>query len=266
MALFQADFFSPSLSRITTFNILIPNDILPGMRVGNPHYLRGIKTLFLLHGYSGSNKDWLTSSAVSELSIKYNLAVIMPSGENSFYLDGKGTGKAFCQFIGKDLVEYTCKTFGLSDKREDIFIGGYSMGGFGALHSALVYPDTFGKVFALSSALIIHNIMNIPSDFKDGIADFEYYQSVFGDLENLETSENNPEYLIHKLIDKGVEIPEIYMFCGTEDFLIEQNRSFYQFLLEKRIDAKYEEHPGSHDWTFWNRYLESAVLWLLTRK
>lgn len=102
MALFQIDYFSTSLSRITNFNVLIPNDILPGMSVNNPHYLRGAKTLILLHGYSGSNKDWLSSSAVSELSIKYNLAVIMPSGENSFYLDGKGTGKAFCQFIGKD--------------------------------------------------------------------------------------------------------------------------------------------------------------------
>lgn len=265
MALFQADFFSPSLSRITSFNILIPNDILPGMCAGNPHYLRGVKTLVLLHGYSGSNKDWLTSSAVAELSIKYNLAIIMPSGENSFYLDGKGTGKAFCQFIGKDLVEYTKKTFGLSDKNEDIFIGGYSMGGFGALHTALVYPDTFGKVFALSSALIIHNIMNMSSDFKDGFADFDYYQSVFGDLENLDTSENNPEYIIQNMIKNGREIPGIFMLCGTEDFLIEQNRAFHQFLISERVDVQYEEHPGSHDWNFWNRYLEPAILWMLLK-
>ncbi len=265
MALFQIDFFSQSLSRITNINILLPNDILPGMCAGNPHYLRGVKTLVLLHGYSGSNKDWLSSSAVSELSIRYNLAIIMPSGENSFYLDGKATGKAFCQFIGKDLVEYTCKTFGLSDKKEDIFIGGYSMGGFGALHTALVYPDTFGKVFALSSALIIHDIMNIPCDYKDGIADFDYYQSVFGDLENLDTSVNNPEYLIRKLTKEGREIPGIFMTCGTEDFLIEQNRAFHQFLINENIDVKYEEQPGIHDWNFWNRCLEPAILWLLLK-
>ena len=263
MALFQIDYFSVSLSRIINFNILIPNDIPSGMSAGNPHYLRGVKTLFLLHGYSGSNRDWLFSSAASELSIKYNLAMIMPSGENSFYLDGKGTGKAFCRFVGEELVQYTCKTFGLSDKKEDIFIGGYSMGGFGALHTALAYPDTFGKAVALSSALIIHDIKNMPMDSHDGFADYDYYQSVFGDLKNLDTSENNPEYVIRKLKDAGREIPGIFMTCGTEDFLIEQNRALYQFLCNENIDVNYQEHPGAHNWDFWNRYMEPAILWLL---
>jgi len=139
------------------------------------------------------------------------------------------------------------------------------MGGFGALHTALTYTDTFGKIFAMSSALIIHDIMNIPVDYKDGIADFDYYQSVFGDLKSLDTSKNNPEYLIRKLIKDDVEMPEIFMLCGTEDFLIEQNRAFHQFLISERIDVRYEEHPGTHDWNFWNRYLEPAILWLLLK-
>lgn len=262
MALIQVDFYSKALSKITGFTMVLPNDTIPEMIVNNEHYQRPMKTLFLLHGYSGSNKDWILGSSVQEMALKYNMAVIMPSGDNSFYLDGKGTGKAYGQYVGEELVEYVRKTFGLSVKKEDTFIGGYSMGGFGAIHTGLAYPETFGKIIALSSALIIHNIKNIEEDFKDFIADFYYYTSVFGDLHKLEASQNNPEVLIRKRKEEGQVIPLIYMACGTEDFLIENNRAFHNFLKEEDIDVHYVEGPGVHDWNFWNTYLEPGIQWL----
>ena len=69
----------------------------------------------------------------------------MPAGENSFYLNGKGTGRGYETFTAVELPAYCQKTFGLSDKPEDNFIGGLSMGGFGAIHTALKYPEYFGK-------------------------------------------------------------------------------------------------------------------------
>lgn len=263
MALIQVDFFSEALARTTGVNVLLPNDAMPYMTENNPNYQREMKTLYLLHGFSGSNKDWLMGSLIQELSLKYNMAVVMPSGENSFYLDGKGIGKAYCRFVGEELVAYISKTFGLPTRREDTFIGGLSMGGFGAIHTALAYPDTFGKTVGLSSALIIHTIEHMEKGFKDGIADYDYYVSTFGDLNNLENSVNNPEYLIHQLKEKGLLIPHIYMACGSEDFLIEQNRAFRSFLTDVEVDVCYEESPGVHDWVFWNRYLEPSIQWLL---
>lgn len=264
MAVFQVDFFSQALAKSTCFHMVLPNDVPPMMRENNVNYNRKMKTLFLLHGFSGSSKDWLLGSSVQELSIKYNMAVIMPSGDNSFYLDGKGTGRAYGKFVGSELVEYVRKTFNLAMVKEDTFIGGLSMGGFGAIHTGLSYPETFGKIVGLSSALIIHNIKNIKEGFKDGIADYDYYNLVFGDLSQLENSENNPEYLIKKLKSEGQAIPPIYMACGTEDFLIEENRKFYQFLQDEAVDAHYIESPGLHDWKFWNDYLEPSIEWLLS--
>lgn len=265
MALIQADFYSLALSKITNFNILLPNDVLPEMIEGNENYHREMKTLYLLHGYSGNSKDWLLGSSIQELAIKYNLAVVMPSGDNSFYLDAKGTGRAYCQYVGKELIEYTRKTFGLANRKENTYIGGISMGGFGAIHTGLTFPDTFARIISFSSALIIHNIKNMQEDEKDEIADYYYYRSVFGDLKKLEQSSNNPEYLIRKLKEQGEIIPPVYMVCGTEDFLLEQNRSFHRFLMAEGIDVKYKESPGMHDWPFWNQQVEASIQWLLDR-
>ena len=140
MALLQVNTFSQALSRIITFHIILPNDAPPEMLAGNSNYDRPMKTLYLLHGFSGSTQDWLTGSLIQELALKYNLAVVMPAGENSFYLNGKGTGRGYETFTAVELPAYCQKTFGLSDKPEDNFIGGLSMGGFGAIHTALKYP------------------------------------------------------------------------------------------------------------------------------
>lgn len=263
MALVQMDFFSKSLAGTTSFYVVLPNDISPETLIGNEYYHRKMKTLYLLHGYTGTHKDWLLGSSVQEMAFKYNLAVVMPSGGNSFYLDGKGTGKAYSQYVGKELIEYTRNVFGLSDKKEDTFIGGYSMGGFGAIHTGLAFPETFNKVIALSSALIVHGIEHQKEDYKNPIADYYYYSSVFGDLDQLDTSLNNPEYQIHVMKEKGITIPPIYMACGTEDFLLNENRAFHQFLMDEKVDVTYIESPGVHNWAFWNEYLEPAIQWML---
>lgn len=264
MAVFQVDYFSKALEKHTIFHMILPNDLPPMMIGSNPNYNRKTKLLILLHGYSGSSKDWLYGSLISELAAKYNLAVVMPSGDNSFYLDGKGTGKAYCRFVGQELVEYVKRTFNLSAEKDDTYIAGLSMGGFGAIHTGLYYPETFGKVVGLSSAMIIHNIKNKTEDFKDGIADYDYYTSVFGRLDQLENSDNNPEYLIKKLKEENIQIPKIYMACGTEDFLLEENRAFYKFLTDEQVDVTYIEGPGAHTWEFWNAYLEPSIKWLLS--
>lgn len=263
MSTMKISFASQMLKRIVEFNLILPNDLPEEMIIENQCYKREIKTLYLLHGFGGNCNDWLYGSLAQELSVKYNLAIVMPSGENSFYLDGRGAGKLYGEFIGRELVGYIRRVFGLSDKKENTFIGGLSMGGFGAIRNALKYNDTFGKVFALSSALIVNEIKNQKQGFKNLVADYDYYVNTFGDLSKLEESENNPEYLVKKLKSENKEIPPIFMACGTEDFLLETNREFYEFLLNQKVEINYEESPGTHDWKFWNEYLEKSINWLL---
>lgn len=259
----QVNFFSNSLLRNVTYHMFLPNDLPEDVKKVNEHYHRGMKTLYLLHGYSGNTLDWMLGSLTQQLAGKYNLAIVMPSGENSFYLDAKGRGRAYGRFVGEEIVEYTQRTFGLSNKPEDNFIGGLSMGGFGAIRAGLKYNHTFGKIFGLSSAFIIHQIKNKEEGFVDAIADYDYYTSIFGDLSKLEESENNPEYLVKQLIEKNDGIPSIYLACGTEDFLYDNNIQFRDFLVAQHVDLTYKESPGIHNWEFWNESLEPSIQWAL---
>lgn len=92
------------------------------------------------------------------------------------------------------------------------------MGGFGAIHTGLCYPQTFGKMFGLSSALIIHDIEGMKPGESNGVADYDYYERIFGDLDHLDESMNNPEAVIRKRLKAGEKIQPIFMACGAEDF------------------------------------------------
>nr|WP_317378431.1 alpha/beta hydrolase family protein [uncultured Faecalimonas sp.] len=266
MSVLQINKYSIALSRLITFHVILPDDAIPMMIEGNKNYERKPKTLYLLHGFSGNTTDWLYGSRIQELAMKYNLAVVLPSGENSFYLNGKGTGRAYETFVGVELPDYCTKTFGFSDKPEDNFIGGLSMGGFGAIHTALKYPKRFGKMFGLSSAMIQYDIAGMKPGEKNEIADYDYYLQVFGNLEHLDTSENNPDYLIREKKKRGEKIQPVFMACGTEDFILKNNRVFRDFLNSQNVDLTYYESEGIHDWKFWNQYLEPAICWGLEEK
>ena len=263
MSYFEGNYYSMALQKQVSLSIILPNDAISFFTQGNKHYERAPKTLYLLHGFSENHRAWLSGSSIQEIALRYNLAVVMPCGDNSFYLNQKGTGRQYANFVGEELVNYVTKTFGLSDKREDTFVGGLSMGGFGAIHTGVMFGDTFSKVVALSSAMIIHEIKNQKPGYSNGIADYDYYCTTFGDLEVLETSEKNPEYIMKKRKAEGKPLPPIYMAVGTEDFLIEHNREFHRFLEEEDMEVVYYESEGAHDWKFWNSYIEPAVQWLL---
>ena len=260
-------FYSAALCGQVNFSFVLTDDFPPFIRQNNSYYNRPAKTLYLLHGYSGNDADWEYNGIAEDVAAKYNLNVIMVNGGNEFYLDRPASGRQYCTFTGKEIVDFTRKAFGLSDRREDTLVGGLSMGGFGALHTGLAWPDTFGGVIALSSALILHAIAGMkPGTIQQDImANFDYYHEVFGDLDHVLASDANPEVLYDRLAREGHVIPSIYMAIGTEDFLYNDNQTFRRFLEERHADLKYEEGPGVHDWKFWNQYIGNGVDWLLKR-
>ncbi len=255
MAYFRISYFSRALCRRTSFEMLIPND--PMQDGGMPEKPR--KTLFLLHGYTGMAENWVPT----ELTEKYRFAIVMPTAENSFYLNGLCTGHRFQSLVGEELVDYVRTVFGLAQRPEDTFIAGMSMGGFGAIHTGLAYPDRFGKIGGLSSALIVHGIAGMKQGDENPVANYEYYRECFGDLDHVEESENNPEVLVRKLKKEGKKLPEMYLCCGTEDFLIENNREFHRFLEEEKVEHVYQEGPGVHNMKFWSEYIVKIVDWMM---
>lgn len=263
MAFLQMDFVSQVLGRNVHIKAILPTDKfdMEGKYLNTPE--TRFKTLYLLHGLWGNSTDWITFSRIRRFAEDNNIAVIMPTGDNTFYVDHPLSGDNYGTFIGEELVEYTRRCFPLSRKREDTFIGGLSMGGYGAIRNGLKYSDTYGAIVGLSSALITEDTNRTDDDpyFFYRKCYFEY---CFGPSDKVAESDCNPKKLVTDIIKAGKEMPRIYMACGVDDFLLNENNDFADFLKKNNVEYTYETGPGAHEWDFWDTYINKAISWLLS--
>lgn len=247
MALIQVNFISNSLKRTVPIQVILPVDkILSETKEQKP-----FKTLYLLHGLFGNYTDWVSNTRIQKWAEDRNLAVVMPSGDNSFYVDLELANNDYGKYIGEELVAITREMFPLSHKREDTFIAGLSMGGFGAIRNGLKYGQIFGYIAGLSSALNMFESPGMCIINED---------CVFGDIQKAMKTDKNPRYLMENYTLKHK--PKIYMACGTEDSLIHVNRKFKEDLIKNNFDVTYEEGEGKHDWVFWDTYIQHVFDWL----
>ena len=262
MALLNVSFFSPALRRTVPLVVVLPTDKqLPGQ----PGYQKAApyKTLYLLHGVFGSCLDWLSGTRVRALAQNANLCVVMPSGDNKFYADSSISGDRYGTFIAKDLVEFVEASFPVSKKREDRFIGGLSMGGYGAIVNGLRHPETFGAICGLSSALIKARILQSVEEKGKDLFTRTEYKTMFGldDIKDFERSEHDYDALARKGARRSKK-PNLYLCCGTEDHLIDVNRDFRDLATELGFNVTYEEWTGDHNWKFWDESIEKVINWL----
>lgn len=261
MALLQVNMISEALMRTVTLQVILPVDRIPMPGEKKPAF-KPLKTLYLLHGIFGNYTDWVSGTNIQRWAEERNLAVVMPSGDNSFYLDHSSGVDNYGRFIGEELIEVSRRMFHLSERREDTFIGGLSMGGYGALRNGLKYHDHFSRIVAFSSALTFRNLTNQPYDESFILTSRKYAESCFGNLNEVEGSDKDLWALIHALKKENAEIPKIYMACGTGDRLLTANREFAEFLETQGAEFTFETGEGAHDWDFWHRYVKRALDWL----
>lgn len=262
MALLQVNFKSDALHRKVPLQVILPSDAESGSE-------RPFKTLYLLHGLTDNCQAWTSNTRIERWAMERNLAVVMPSAENSFYVDmpvGSSCYGDFGAYVGQELVEMTRKMFHLSPQRENTFIGGLSMGGFGALRNGLKYPDTFGYIACLSGAV---HIFEYP--FDEPGRNIIGEDACFGDIRVAALTDKNPRVAAQALFERrkaggDTPYPKVYIACGTEDYLLKANRSLADFLKANEVDVVYEEGPGKHDWDFWDTYIQKVLEWLPIKK
>ncbi len=261
MSVFTGQYFSVALKRQVTFSVVIPVDVFGAE--GKIEYIDGpFPTLYLLHGFSGNHMDWLYNGHVMELAATRRIAIVMPNGENSFYLDNPRSDQAYSEFIGKELVDVTRRLFPLSHKRKETWIGGLSMGGFGALRNGLYFNEVFGAVIALSSALITDEVAQMTPGKGNFMAPYEYYVHTFGEPSALLSTDRAPKTLAKMRKEDGAKLPRLFLACGTEDFLYPANLDMHEYLEKLGISHQWHTHPGIHDFTFWNYALPLALDWV----
>ncbi len=257
MAVLEMEFESKALKRAVSFRAIIPYERF------KPPY----PTLYLLHGLGGSSSRWLHYTNLRILAESKGIAVILPSGENAFYLDvlvKDGCLGDFGAYVGDELVRVTREMFPLSTKREDTFISGMSMGGYGALRNGLKYRDTFGKIAVFAGAVHFYEYS------REWVADEGNVMGElmnFGNLDETEKTDRNPRVLIEEIrkeneADGGNHFPKIYITCGVEDHLLDANRQLAEGLKEAGADVTYVPVPGRHDFFFCNENLPAVFDWL----
>lgn len=259
MALFQIqNLRSKEIRRKISVNVLLPIDSHREHPAGEK-----FRTLYLLHGTTDNNMAWLLNTRLYELAEKYNLCVVLPSGENTYYLNQKDRFENWDSFFAQELPMLLRRAFPLSERREDTFIGGFSMGGYGALRNGLKYHDTFGKICCFAPDLELEYILEGRFDEMDPLSCQGYAESHYGpDLQAAHNSDKNPLWLIDTLKAQGITLPKIYLTTGEDDFLAEVHQTIEKKLQSVQADYTASLVPGIHDWDFLNRNLELALQWL----
>ena len=258
MVLFRGDIKCKSLQRRTTISVILPADNIHFLQDTEEIVPQPYKTLYLLHGLYGSDDIFLANTSIQKFAEDNGIAIVIPCGENSFYVDNEQAHAYYREYVGEELLDITRNIFPLSDRREDTFIAGFSMGGYGAIRNGLKYSQNFSRIGMISAALITDDIADYTDD-SNVLRSRDFYESIFGDLDNLNGSDMDPKALIENCDD----IPDIYMACGIDDFLFEKNADFYRFLNSKDIDATFIGDEGEHTWEFCDKYIKEFIKTLI---
>ena len=223
------------------------------------------KVVYLLHGMHGSDSSWITNSMLPYFGKKYNSIFVMPDVARSFYCDLK-YGRKYFSYVSEELPAICKKIFNISCRPEDTAIMGYSMGAFGSLVLALSKPGQYGFCGAISTACLYFQpiLDTLREDASEYLETGDEAAEILKDLYSIygEGLEYKPEKDVVELIknypDNKLK-PKIYLTCGTEDDLLEDNRKFRDFMKETKFDYTYEEWHGGHDWDFFNEGLKKSL-------
>ncbi len=220
---------------------------------------RKFKTLVLLHGYSGTFSSWQRNTRLEYYAEQNDLAVICPDGNNGHYSDWE-SGPRYLSFLNDEFLPATRSMFPLSTEKEDNFIGGYSMGGYGAVKWAFTYPDIFSHVINFSGGL---NILPRIEYYKKMIG-VEQTKAVFGNLDEIENSRHDIYWLMQEYMKNDNSRLRIYSCSGTEDLPATEAHMLFVRIAEKLgYDITTFTGPGGHDFDFWDEVLKKVIYqWL----
>ncbi len=255
MAFIRTDFFSDALGMCAQMNVILPETLRddPAYGFGKPY-----PVLYLLHGMGNDHTEWMRMTSIERYARDYRLAVIMPSTNLGWYTD-MYYGYDYFSFIAEELPEICNRFFpNISRAREDTFVAGLSMGGYGALKCALAKPARYSRAASLSGATDMALLQREAPD-EEGR---DYWESVFGPLEDFPGSGNDIHALAEKLAASGVEKPEIYMWCGEQDDLKMCSDSTAALLGSLGYKVDYTTGEGTHEWKYWDEQIEKVLAWL----
>ncbi|MGI6199527.1 MAG: alpha/beta hydrolase [Christensenellales bacterium] len=279
MALIRLNSFSQTLGMGMELEVILPEK-QQGVGVDTKGGWDGreeLAALYLLHGTTDDQTIWQRRTSIERYVADKKLAVVMPCTHLAAYTNQQ-YGYAYFDYIAQE-VPALCQTyFPISAAREKNFIGGLSMGGYGALKIGIRCGDRFSHAIGLSAGCDRLSMLPEAALDCDGIEalaarresmDAKTYQRClqfflnFGSPKAFAASkEDNLFNLTRDRVERGAPMPEIFMTCGTEDFALDPNRRYHALLDELGVRHTYYEAPGVHEWAYWDHHIQKALAWL----
>jgi S-formylglutathione hydrolase FrmB len=257
MALVTMNFYSVELGMNSAMHVILP-DKVDGMGRAlrrEPDY----PVLWLLHGGGDNHTKWLRFTSIERYAEEKRIAVIMPSSLQGWYTDMK-YGYKYFTFLSEELPKIVHANFPkISQKREDTFAAGLSMGGMGALKMAFNAPERFAAAASLTSSIEMTVSMGRSIDKNGNPA--PALRNIWGSKEEIAGTVNDVPWLIDRAIESSKPLPKVFIAVGTEDFTYQCNVNFRDKYRDK-LDLTYFEEPGAHSWDFWDRNIKRVLDWL----
>lgn len=252
MALLRLDHVPRTIKVNSPLTIIVPD---PGEMGGVPVAQR--KVLYLLHGLSDDASAWQRYTAIETLAAAYGLVVIMPSAGRSFYTD-QPNGQAYFSYLTEELPRYLGDLMGLLPRREDTFIAGNSMGGYGAFKAALLHPELYTVAASFSGVLSVEILKANPSEAR-----LREFALLFGDLDKLTGSEHDPMVWLERAARNPSAQPHLYIAVGRQEDLYPLSGYFHDACQSLGVASEYHEEDGHHDWFLWDRQIRQFLASIL---
>lgn len=233
MAKIKCNVVSYKLKRTVDFTVIIPTITIPES-LSNQNLGYNLKenfpVLYLLHGFGNNHEQWCSYTNIERYAEERNIAVVMIAGENKAYLNNGDD--LFYDFIEQELPDLITHLFPISNRVEDTYIAGLSMGGFGSLYHGLTNSSRYEAIGAFSSG--------------------------FGICKDIDMND-----VVTKLCQSSSRIPNIYLTCGDNDFVYESNVYFREHLVRLGVNHTWKSVSGAgHDWRFWDQSIEQFLDWI----
>ncbi len=254
MAVLNLDLFSYELAMNTQATIILPE------RRGVKHLPRNGESypvLYLLHGHGQDHTSWIRMSNIERYLANTDVIVVMPNGNRGSYVDGVNTHR-YGTYLTEELPVALRNWFHISEKREDTFIAGMSMGGYGAIYAAMKHPDKYAAAVGLSTAVRLDKMPEAPEKglMIPKLKEVERnFRAIYGPDEEFEESDFSLKKLAKELQTSNCVKPRILQLCGDQDPLRPANDDFADFMRCEcpNIPHDYQVRPGIHDFVYWDK-------------
>ena len=249
MSLVTFRWFSKVLEKQVETQLLVPEH-----HAGVPGHAGRFATFYLLHGLSDDSTMWLRRSRIEDDVAGLPLIVVMPDGFRGFYTDNH-RGQAFGKYVGEELVHVIDRVFPTIAEKSARCVGGLSMGGYGALRTALTYPQKFASANSHSGAVAAGRHTEPRPDTAWG----QYFDDIFGPASAASRGGPHDLVALATAAHAAGTLPQLLIDCGESDFLFQDNLDVTADLAAAGVPHTFRRFPGAHDWDYWADHVRDAV-------